>query len=333
MFRRHLLFQNLILKFRFKGIDKFPFMSCPICLENIKGPKNRVVTKCGHAFHSVCLFENIAHNGFACPYCRTAMISQPPPQPPTPVIEEEEDPLTIQEDDHLRGFRFFQNSLDNEAPDPEDIQQESFYEMVLRGERLVVVPETNSQIVAAEPNALVRDFVTIDPHPLDDVEPLVQPNDPNLWYFCGRKRLSRYKGEWKNGKPHGRGIKEIFDGPFRNANGQPCDASGNIRCHSIIDGNFVDSYAEGYGVQYYDITEPDEVSVPYYKGQFHENVHHGIGEYHYGTGSWYKGSFCFSKFHGRAIYYHHPTREYLLCLYENDIRIKSFKLFPSQIIN
>ncbi len=305
-------------------------MSCPICLENIKGPKNRVVTKCGHAFHSVCLFENIAHNGFACPYCRTPMISQPqqPTQQPLPLPvieeeeeEEEEDPLTIQEDDHLRGFRFFQNSLDNEAPDPEDIQQESFYEMFLHGGRRVPVSEIQV-VVATEPNALVRDFVTLDPHPLDDVEPLTLPNDPNLWYFCGRKRLSRYKGEWKNGKPHGRGIKEIFEGTFRNAKGQPCDASGNPRCHSIIDGNFVNGYAEGYGVQYYDITEPDEISVPYYKGQFHNNVHHGMGEYHYGTGSWYKGNFNFSKLHGRAIYYHHPTREYLLCLYENDVRVK-----------
>lgn len=243
--------------------------------------------------------------------------------------EEEEDPL---EDDYLRAFRFFQSSLNNETPDPEDIQQESFYEMFLRGDRLLVVPEINA-IVTAEPSTLVRDLVTLDLHPLDNVDPLAKPNDPNVWYFCGPKRWSRYKGEWKNGKPHGRGIKEIFGGQFRNAKGEPCDASGNLQCHSIIDGNFVNGYAEGYGVQYYDITEPDEIWVPYYKGNFHENVHHGMGEYHYGTGSWYKGTFCFSKLHGRAIYYHHPTREYLLCLYVNDVRMKSVRLFPSQVIN
>lgn len=301
-------------------------MSCPICLENIKGPNNRVVTTCGHTFHSICLFQNISHNGFACPYCRTAMIAPPSPLLPPPQAEPPvEDPLTIQQDDHLRAFRLFQNSLSGEPPDPEDIQQESYYEMFLHTDRLVV-GETNSAAVVADPNTLVSDFVTLDRHPLDSVDPLAQQNDPNLWYFCGPKRLSRYKGEWKNGKPNGRGIKEIFEGPLRNAKGQPCDASGNLRCHSIIDSYFVDGYAEGYGVQYYDITEPDEVSVPHYRGQFHENVHHGMGEYHFGTGSWYKGTFRFSKFHGRAIYYHHPTREYLLSVYVNDVRVRRLAL-------
>ena len=46
---------------------------CPICLTEIEGKHNRVVTECGHAFHCSCLMQNVAHNGFACPYCRFTM--------------------------------------------------------------------------------------------------------------------------------------------------------------------------------------------------------------------------------------------------------------------
>ena len=50
-----------------------PVDECPICLEVVEVRANRVITECGHIFHCKCLVTNIAHNGFACPYCRTAM--------------------------------------------------------------------------------------------------------------------------------------------------------------------------------------------------------------------------------------------------------------------
>ena len=46
---------------------------CSICLENIVGVSNKVVTDCGHTFHCKCLMKNITFNGFGCPYCRNAM--------------------------------------------------------------------------------------------------------------------------------------------------------------------------------------------------------------------------------------------------------------------
>ena len=46
---------------------------CPICLCDIEGQLNQVTTECGHTFHCSCLMQNVAHNGFDCPYCRTAM--------------------------------------------------------------------------------------------------------------------------------------------------------------------------------------------------------------------------------------------------------------------
>jgi hypothetical protein len=52
-------------------------MDCPICFECIEGEKNKVVTDCGHTFHTNCLMKNIAHNGFDCPYCRFVMADVP----------------------------------------------------------------------------------------------------------------------------------------------------------------------------------------------------------------------------------------------------------------
>ena len=46
---------------------------CPICLDDIQGLKNCVTTDCGHTFHCRCLMTNIAHNGFACPFCRSEL--------------------------------------------------------------------------------------------------------------------------------------------------------------------------------------------------------------------------------------------------------------------
>lgn len=47
---------------------------CPICMDDLIGINNTVTTECGHQFHATCLMQNIAHNGFSCPYCRNVMI-------------------------------------------------------------------------------------------------------------------------------------------------------------------------------------------------------------------------------------------------------------------
>ena len=49
-------------------------VDCPICLELLPSSnKNRVVTECGHVFHTSCLLTNVLHNGFGCPYCRALL--------------------------------------------------------------------------------------------------------------------------------------------------------------------------------------------------------------------------------------------------------------------
>lgn len=109
---------------------------CPICMDNINFGSNCVTTECGHCFHANCLMQNVAHNGFGCPYCRTTMAE-------TPKIkyfdddESYDDEDSYDEDDDeigeafretmenytLRGFRFMFNNLygiEHEQPDVDD---------------------------------------------------------------------------------------------------------------------------------------------------------------------------------------------------------------------
>lgn len=46
---------------------------CPICLECVEKDKNCMITECGHCFHTSCILQNAATNGFQCPYCRTQL--------------------------------------------------------------------------------------------------------------------------------------------------------------------------------------------------------------------------------------------------------------------
>ena len=97
---------------------------CPICMDEVDFIKNCVTTECGHTFHASCLMTSVAHNGFACPYCRTAMAEE---------VEEEDDEdyedddATVEEiygDDALRGFRFFMNNVNGVRHDAEDVEEE-----------------------------------------------------------------------------------------------------------------------------------------------------------------------------------------------------------------
>lgn len=110
--------------------------TCPICLDNIIGSKNIVVTDCGHSFHCNCLMTNVFHNGFKCPYCRIRMAGTSDsesesesnasfPSETTSVLNE------IHEDDMLRGLRLFNNIINGEEHSAEDISNERFYDAYL----------------------------------------------------------------------------------------------------------------------------------------------------------------------------------------------------------
>lgn len=101
-------------------------------MDCVEFTKNCVTTECGHSFHASCLMQNVAHNGFGCPYCRAAMAEEPVEEEETVYSEEEEEEeQEVFDDDVLRGFRFFFNNLSNEPHTEEDDQEENEYEAVV----------------------------------------------------------------------------------------------------------------------------------------------------------------------------------------------------------
>ena len=110
----------------------------------------------------------------------------------------------------------------------------------------------------------------------------VEEKDVNTWYkFADGK--GRYKGEWKNGLPNGKGTKHSY------------------KDDSYIYGNFVDGFSEGYGKQTFEQTW--EKTQPYYEGEFKRNHYDGKGAYYYGDGDYYKGDWKDSKYHGQGAAY------------------------------
>ena len=130
----------------------------------------------------------------------------------------------------------------------------------------------------------------------------MEEKNVNAWYIINNGQ-SRYKGEWKNGLPNGKGSAEIFEGLNKDSNGTPCDSNGNPCCWCMIEGNFVNGVVEGYAKQIYKQEEHEEIQ-PYYEGEFKNNKHHGQGAYYYGTGEYHKGNFKEAKFHGMGCHYY-----------------------------
>lgn len=102
-------------------------MDCPICMDVIEMNKNCITTECGHCFHASCLMKSIAHTGFGCPYCRTAMAEVENIRGHHVIEDDEDDDDYLAGDDEeifddyaLRGFRFFWNNINEEEIDEED---------------------------------------------------------------------------------------------------------------------------------------------------------------------------------------------------------------------
>jgi len=124
--------------------------------------------------------------------------------------------------------------------------------------------------------------------------------DVNTWYTI-ENGLSRYKGEWKNGLPNGKGIKHFY------------------KTDSYIEGNFVDSFAHGYGKQTFEQTW--ETTQPYYEGEFKKNNYDGKGEYHYGDGDYYKGDWKDGKYCGQGAAYSKLINKTWVGEYDNDKKV------------
>ena len=124
--------------------------------------------------------------------------------------------------------------------------------------------------------------------------------DVNTWHTI-ENGLSRYKGEWKNGLPNGKGIKHFY------------------KTDSYVEGNFVDGFAYGYGKQIFEQTW--EKTVPYYEGEFDRNRWNGKGEYYYGDGDYYKGEWKDSKYHGQGAAYSLRLNRTWVGEYDNDKKV------------
>ena len=129
---------------------------------------------------------------------------------------------------------------------------------------------------------------------------VAEEKDVNTWHAF-EDGLARYKGEWKNGLPNGKGIKHFY------------------KTDSYIDGNFVDGFAEGHCKQTFEQTW--EKTVPYYEGEFKRNNYQGKGEYHYGDGDYYKGDWKDGKYHGQGASYSKRLNKTWVGEYKNDEKV------------
>jgi Uncharacterized protein conserved in bacteria len=150
------------------------------------------------------------------------------------------------------------------------------------------------RILPEEPVASANEIVAVVLSTAENLE-----KDATVWYTIEDGKC-RYKGEWKNGLPNGKGIKHFF------------------KTDSYIDGNFVDGFAEGHGKQTFEQTW--EKTVPYYEGEFKRNNYQGKGEYHYGDGDYYKGMWKDGKYHGQGAAYSKRLNRTWVGEYENDVK-------------
>ena len=159
----------------------------------------------------------------------------------------------------------------------------NFYDLILKVINICLIVFIVRQYVSKPKQTdAITEAPTITEAPKQTDEDEVKENDTNSWYTIEDGK-SRYKGEWKNGLPNGKGIKHIY------------------KTDSVIEGNFVDGFAEGYGKQTFEQTW--EKTVPYYQGQFKRNNYNGQGEYHYGDGDYYKGEWKDGLYHGQGMAY------------------------------
>ena len=137
-------------------------IECPICMDNVELNKNCVTTECGHCFHASCLMRNVAHNGFGCPYCRTAMAED---------VEEDEDEEEEEDDDSewseesvmfddyaLRGLRFFTDNLEGTEHDEEDTLEEKEDEEEIAEQ--LVQQENDESVIRPSPEFIAEKLVS-----------------------------------------------------------------------------------------------------------------------------------------------------------------------------
>ena len=120
---------------------------------------NCVITECGHVFHTSCLMQNAAHNGFGCPYCRAVLADVPAEEEDDDDVSED---LTYDEeryDDHaLRGMRWMFRQNSNEPLNNEEDQEEDDEDDEEENQVEEQVPKPSAAFISAK---LVEQGITM----------------------------------------------------------------------------------------------------------------------------------------------------------------------------
>ena len=200
--------------------------------------------------------------------------------------------------EQLRRLRAYNPKVDGETDEQYDARiLDMAYQEDAEEERQKV-----SRAAVANANEIVPVSSANEVVPVSSANEVVVPleKDVNVWYTIEDGKC-RYKGEWKNGLPNGKGIKHFY------------------KTDSYIYGNFVDGFAEGHGKQTFEQTW--EKTVPYYEGEFKRNNYQGKGEYHYGDGDYYKGDWKDGKYHGQGASYSKRLNKTWVGEYKNDEKV------------
>jgi len=124
-------------------------VDCPICMDAIEMKKNCTMTECGHCFHTNCLMQSVAHNGFGCPYCRTKMAEEPEADEESEwsevTDEEEDEPF---DDSALNGMRWLMMRSEGEEIPADDIEEEEEQEENEPEEQVPAVPKPSVSFIA-----------------------------------------------------------------------------------------------------------------------------------------------------------------------------------------
>ena len=165
-------------------------VECAICMDDINFNQNNFIkTECNHCFHTSCLMRNIAHNGFACPYCRSEMTEAVEESDDGNTIPEEEEEVELYDDYALRGLRFFTDNLEGVEHDREDELEEqedeenAEEEQVVKPDAAFVAQNLAAQGITMEHlvKILLRDHEEYDAEE-DEIEQV----DEDIW---GRIRI------------------------------------------------------------------------------------------------------------------------------------------------
>ena len=200
--------------------------------------------------------------------------------------------------EQLRRLRAYNPKVDGETDEQYDARiLDMAYQEDAEEERQKV-----SRAAVANANEIVPVSSANEVVPVSSANEVVVPleKDVNVWYTIEDGKC-RYKGEWKNGLPNGKGIKHFY------------------KTDSYIYGNFVDGFSEGHGKQTFEQTW--EKTVPYYEGEFKRNNYQGKGEYHYGDGDYYKGDWKDGKYHGQGASYSKRLNKTWVGEYKNDEKV------------